>query len=269
MRLRWLSLTAAALLALVGGGSRAQTCDTSTKAECLRNCPTVRPCRALLTATCTGDDCSRKVIRKTCKSEVKRCKKSCRTPCLRSCGGQHPECIAALVTDLPECDPTSGEAVPLYCEPEYAICFQRAVEWCQEEECCTPLATHVAITQIACAEVDCGPCLPSEHGRRWTYELSGTVSGGLFTRFVADGRIQDLECGGWTEEEIPFQGPSCVRTDEFQPVETAWQASGSEDPSFFFPNDCRCLSQPWVTDISVIANGPTEVATDHEPVTCP
>jgi hypothetical protein len=268
MRLRPFQLAAVALLALVAADSSAQTCDASTRAECVRLCPTVRSCRTLLTATCTGSECSRKEIRKVCKRRVKRCKASCRTPCLRSCEGQHPDCIAAFVSNLPECDPTSGEDVPLYCEEGYDYCFRYAVGWCRQEECCGSFETRVAITHISCEGVECGPCLPGEHGRRWTYVLSGTVSGGLGTRFVADGRIQDLECEGWTEVEVPLQGPSCVRTDVFHPLEIEWHASGSEDPAFF-PNGCRCSTDPWVTEISVIANGPLDTATDHEPVTCP
>jgi hypothetical protein len=269
MTLRWLPLATVAILALVASDSSAQTCDdTSTRTECVRNCPTVRTCRSHLTATCTGSDCSPKAIRKACKRQVKRCKASCRTACLRSCGGQHPDCIAALTSALPECDPDNGDDVPLYCWAYHYLCFKQTVEWCREEgegACCRPFPTEVAITNLTCEESEC-VCLPGgEKSRRWTYVMSGTVGGGIETRILADGRIKELHCEGWTEEEIPLQGPSCVRTDETQPAETAWHATGSES----FPSDCYCLDPAWVTDISVIAHGISDTATDNEPVTCP
>lgn len=269
MRLRSFHVVAVSVLALFAADASAQTCDdSSTRAECLQNCSTVRTCRALLTATCTGSECTRQAIRKNCKRQVKRCKASCRTACLRSCGGQHPDCIAALVAVLPECDPVNEGDVPLYCEAHYSLCFKETVDWCKdegEEACCTPFPTEVTITSLTCEESDC-VCLPGgEQGRRWTYVMSGTVGGGLETRVLADGRIKEFHCEGWTEEEIPLQGPSCVRTDETQPAQTAWHAAGRES----FPSDCYCLDPPWVTDISVIAHGIADTATDFEPVTCP
>jgi hypothetical protein len=208
---------------------------------------------------CPGGQCSEKEIRRGCKKTVARCRAKCRTPCLRSCEGQFKDCVAAA-------DPACTEDLPpLTCGDVVKDRIAESAAFCRRQACC-PIPTRVHIATTSCPEQPCS-CQGFVVGRAWTYGATGTASGPVGTRLLLNGLINVLTCGGWRPEDIPFQGPSCVRTAADQPVEIMWTATGPYDqgPGYY------CLPTAFGTTISAQAHsgGPDGIATADMLVVCP
>ncbi len=136
---------------------------------------------------------------------------------------------------------------------------------------CRTIPTRVQITQVSCPEEACSCGTLVVSGRLWTYGATGTVSGPVGTRLVVNGYLTQLDCGGWTRDDIPLQGPSCVRSSA-QPVQATWVGTGPGiGPGL--PGDgtgCYCSDSPWLTVISALATDGVEGhANSDMTVTCP
>ena len=268
MTARSLVLMTLSLLALVATDASADTCSVAKKLSCIRHCPTVATCTAKAASVCPEGTCSAKEIGKGCKKEVAKCRVTCRTPCLRSCKAQIDDCVRA--TD-PGCfAPDDDELYPLRCDRLRKSCLAESAALCRKQACCT-IPTRFEITETSCPEEPCS-CGTPVAGRRWTYGAAGTSSGPVGTRFLVNGYITDLQCGGWTSDPIPFQGPSCLRATADQPVQIAWTGTGPGiGPGLLGDGTgCYCSLNPWPTVISGMATDGVEAqATSDKDVICP
>ena len=126
-------------------------------------------------------------------------------------------------------------------------------------------AARVEIAEVSCPEEQCSCGLPTP-GRRWTYGATGTASGPVGSRLTVSGYLTDLQCGGWTSDPIPDNGPSCVRSTVEQPVDIAWTATG---PYRGPVTECYCVSNPFQVSISASVDTADGLVHSDRDLTCP